>query len=333
MKFLVVGLGSMGKRRIRNLMALGEKEIAGFDIRADRRKEAVEKYGIRVYDGDLHHVIDLDRPDALIISTGPAEHMTVATIACDHQLHCFIEASVTHADRVRQLADRTRGTALVVAPSCTMLYYPGPQIVRRLIQQEAIGQPLTFVYHTGQYLPDWHPWEDIQSYYVSKRDTGGCREIVPFELTWLNAMFGTPAPLTSVVTKLSDIDADIDDVYMFVLQYPRRLLGSVVIEVLSRPKATRELRIVGTRGIIVLSADENVVRYVTIDSEQWTRIPLHEGTKERGYINPEEPYIAEMNDFRTAVRLKDPQQFPNSLLQDYEVLKILETIESLKTPV
>ena len=40
MKFLVVGLGSMGKRRVRNLIALGFKDsVSGFDIREDRREE------------------------------------------------------------------------------------------------------------------------------------------------------------------------------------------------------------------------------------------------------------------------------------------------------
>ena len=48
MKFLIVGLGSMGKRRIRNLQALGHVELAGFDIRKDRRDESKEKYDIEV---------------------------------------------------------------------------------------------------------------------------------------------------------------------------------------------------------------------------------------------------------------------------------------------
>jgi predicted dehydrogenase len=46
MKCLVVGLGSMGKRRIRNLRALGLADIVGVDPRADRRDEAAQKYGV-----------------------------------------------------------------------------------------------------------------------------------------------------------------------------------------------------------------------------------------------------------------------------------------------
>ncbi|SVD88881.1 uncharacterized protein METZ01_LOCUS441735, partial [marine metagenome] len=50
MTFLIVGLGSMGKRRIRNLRINGEEKIIGFDIRIDRRKEAETKYNIQTID-------------------------------------------------------------------------------------------------------------------------------------------------------------------------------------------------------------------------------------------------------------------------------------------
>jgi predicted dehydrogenase len=46
MRILIVGLGSMGKRRIRNLNHLGAGEIAGFDLRSDRREEVDATYGI-----------------------------------------------------------------------------------------------------------------------------------------------------------------------------------------------------------------------------------------------------------------------------------------------
>ncbi len=47
MKALQVGLGSMGKRRIRNLLALGITDITGFDKREDTREEAKDKYNIK----------------------------------------------------------------------------------------------------------------------------------------------------------------------------------------------------------------------------------------------------------------------------------------------
>jgi len=328
MKFLVIGLGSMGKRRVRNLLALGGHEIAGFDIRADRREEAVLKYGITPF-ADIDAAISAFRPDACIISTSPDQHMLYAFCALEQQLSCFIEASVIDAERILELHRRTANTPVLMAPSCTMRYFPGPRKVKDLIAQGAIGKVLNVNYQTGQYLPDWHPWEQIGEYYVSRRETGGCREIVPFELTWVNDIFGQPEPLALVKAKLTDMDADIDDIYHCLVRYPGGILLNMTVEVISRPVATREMRILGSTGEIVFSADENCVRWIAAGMEAWQRHELGSGTVEAQYINPEEPYIAEMRDFVEAVEAGDKTHFPNTLLDDYTVLQALNRLEEL----
>mgnify|MGYP000877315796 CR=1 FL=1 len=328
MKFLVIGLGSMGKRRIRNLQALGHADVAGFDLREDRRKEAAEKYGIRTFDS-FDAALAAAKPDAFVISTAPEHHMTYAWAGFERGLSCFIEASVVEAEKIKALALAVAGTGIVMAPSCTMSYYPGPKLVKDLLRQGLIGRPLNINYQTGQYLPDWHPWERIDDFYVSSRNTGGCREIVPFELTWLDDVFGVSEPLACVKSKLTDLKVDIDDIYHCLLRYPGGVLASVTVEVISRPQATRELRVLGTEGELVFSADENCVRTSNLATREWTRIDLGKGTMEAGYINPEEPYISEMADFVAAVEARDPARFPNSLLDDVRMLETLQRLEQL----
>jgi predicted dehydrogenase len=328
MKFLVIGLGSMGKRRIRNLHALGYMDVAGFDPRAGRRAETVEKYAATVY-ADFALAVKAFQPDALVISTSPEHHMTYAWDAFERGIPCFIEASVVDAERILALHQRTEGSSILMAPSCTMRYYPGPKKVKELILTGVIGKPLNINYQTGQYLPDWHPWERITDFYVSTRATGGCREIVPFELTWLNDIFGEPVPLACVKSKLTDMDADIDDIYHCLLQYPGGVLANLTVEVISRPRVTRELRILGSEGEIVFSADENCVRYANTDIGDWQRFDLGTGVVEAGYINPEEPYIEEMRLFAKALTQGDKSLYPNTLLDDYRVLRTLLRLEEL----
>lgn len=328
MKFLVIGLGSMGKRRIRNLQALGIADIAGFDIRENRRAEAADKYGITVYP-DFTAAMETFRPDALVISTSPEHHMAYAWEGFDRGLSCFIEASVVEAERILELHRRTEGTPLLMAPSCTMRYYAGPKKVTELVRSGVIGRTLNVNYQTGQYLPDWHPWENIEDFYVSVRETGGCREIVPFELTWLNNVFGEPEPLACVKAKLTDMNADIDDLYHCLLRYPDGVLVNLTVEVISRPQATRELRVLGTEGELIFSADENCVRYANTGNPDWVRFNLGGGTVEAGYINPEEPYIAEMSAFVEAIRQQNKSLYSNTLLDDYRVLQTLYRLEEL----
>lgn len=326
MRVLVIGLGSMGKRRIRNLRALGVAEIAGVDLREDRRTEAATKYSVPTFAG-VEDALAHFKPSALVISTPPNLHMDYAFLAVRHNLPSFVEASVVDAERILQLYEMTSRNGPLVAPSCTMRYFPGPRKVKELISENAIGKVVNFNYQTGQYLKDWHPWEPIEKYYVSNRATGGCREIVPFELTWLNDIFGEPEPVACLKDRVGDLDVDIDDIYHFWLRYPGKVTASITVEVLSRPIATRELRVLGTMGQIVFSADENAVRICSVDSPAWTRFELARGQAEAGYINPEEPYIAEVRDFLSAVESRTPSAFPNTLLDDYKVLQTLSTLE------
>lgn len=328
MKPLVIGLGSMGKRRVRNLQALGIIEIAGVDLREDRRQEAAGKYGIAVF-GDANEALSSFQPSMLIISTSPEKHMYFASLGLQHQLPCFIEASVVDAEGVIKLHTATFEHGPIMAPSCTMRYFPGPIKIKEIVRSGVLGKVLGFNYQTGQYLRDWHPWEDIGDYYVSRRETGGAREIVPFELTWLDDIFGPSAPIRSLRRNIGDLGVDIDDIYYAWLHYPGGILANITIEVLSRPQATRELRLTGSSGQLVFNADDNVVRIATVEEPQWKRYELSRGQAEAGYINPEEPYIREMSDFLEAVRSGDQSKFPNNLLDDYRILQTLIALEQL----
>lgn len=326
MKILVIGLGSMGKRRVRNLKALGVAGVAGMDRREDRRAEAESKYSIATF-AHAKQALQEFKPSALVISTPPDQHMEYAFLGYEHGLPCFIEASVVDPDRILELHRLTSEKGPVMAPSCTMRYFPGPRKIKQLVRDNVIGRVVSINYQTGQYLRDWHPWEAIEDFYVSQPHQGGCREIVPFELTWINDIFGEPEPIACLRDRLGELGVDIDDIYHFWLRYPGRVTANITIEVLSRPKATREMRILGTEGQIVFSADDNAVRVSNLQSPGWTRHELARGQAEAGYINPEEPYIAELRDFLEAVKSRTPSVFPNSLLEDYRVLRLMNALE------
>ncbi len=331
MRFLVIGLGSMGKRRVRNLIALGHKDnIAGFDLREDRRIEA-KKYEIDIFD-DFEKAMNEFKPNAFLISTPPNLHMHYAYIAEQNDIHCFIEASVVDAEKILELSNRIKNKKILMAPSCTMRYYPMPTKIKELINNRIIGKVLNYNYQTGQYLPDWHPWEKIEDFYVSNPDTGGCREIVPFELTWLNDIFGNSKPLACVRKKLTNINADIDDIYHCILEYPNNIIGNLTVEVVSRPKATREIRILGTEGEIVYSADNNELKYINLQMNDWRRINFDIGTVESGYINPEEPYINEVKAYIDAIEKVlngENSTYPNTLEDDYKILQTLYKLEEI----
>lgn len=323
MRFLIVGLGSMGKRRVRNLTHLKAGEIAGFDPREDRRVEAESKYGIRTF-ADFNEATSTFKPDALVISTPPDLHVKYARLALQSDRHFFSEASVVD-DEMEELISLSKSKpALVAAPSCTMRYHPSIQSIKNFVAGGEFGKPLLLTYQSGLWLPDWHPWEDYRSFYVARRATGACREIVPFELSWLTWLLGPIAAITGMKGKLSSLDADIDDAYQVLMQFESGALGHLLVDVIARAPV-RTFRLCSEDATIEWDAISKQVRLFRASTKEWETIPEPERIQEPGYIMAENMYIEEMRDFVAACEGKKPWGY--TLEEDKGMLDLLAAIE------
>lgn len=321
LRFLIVGLGSMGKRRIRNLKALRESEILGFDPAKDRRDEAEEKYGIKTYD-NFDDALE-QNPNVMIISTPPDLHMKYAKIAAGKNIHFFMEASVVD-EGMDELIKMCKGKDIVAAPSSTFRFYYPVKIIKKLIDEGTIGKPLSFTYHSGQYLPDWHPWEDYRKFYVSKRETGACREIVPFELSWLTWVFGDVETVSAFKDKLTTLEADIDDIYDVLLRFNSGVLGHLMVDVISRTPV-RIIQIISEQGTIIWDWEKKNVKVYTADSKEWKTYEWEREDVESGYVTAEDMYIEEMQHFLNAIRGKEKYMY--SLEDDKRMLGLLYATE------
>lgn len=325
MKAFVIGLGSMGKRRIRCLQALNVESICGFDLRVDRRKEAQDKYGIQTY-ADAEACIAAEKPDILIISVPPDLHHIYMKMAVQNGKNFFVEASVTDTDMDIIKRDAAKA-GIVAAPSATLLFHPAVQKIAEIVMIGELGKISNIIYHCGQYLPDWHTYEKVSEYYVSNPVTGGAREIVPFELTWLTHLFGFPGKVCGNVRKTISIEGaeKIDDTYNFLLEYSS-FLATFTIDVVSR-FATRRLLINGDQKQLVWDWNQNSIKVYDPQKAGWQEIGYEMKSAEKGY-NPnigENMYIEELRCFINAAQGEQP--FINSLENDHQVLKLLYKIE------
>jgi len=324
MRLLVVGLGSMGCRRVRNLLHIGGVELAAFEPSPARRREVREKFGIAVFDS-IEQGMEWG-PDGLVISTPPDRHAEYALTAATAGVAFFTEASVV-TDGMTEVRSAVELSGSLGAPSCTMRFHPAVTLMRRRIADGAIGRPLALVHHVGQYLPDWHPWEDYRSFYAARRETGAAREIVPFELNWLTYLFGAVVELGCFRAKLSRLEADIDDIYSTILVFDSGVQGSMVVDAISRP-GIRRARIVGEEGTLEWNwAERRVLEWRSGDGTQIEHPdpPPVEGPG-GGWV-AENMYIEEMRGYLRALG-GGSEQWPLTLEEDHELLRILTELES-----
>jgi predicted dehydrogenase len=204
-----------------------------------------------------------------------------------------------------------------------MRFHPAIKKIKELVDSGIIGKSLAFTYHSGQYLPDWHPWEDYRKFYVAKRATGAGREIVPFELVWLVWVFGGVETISCFKGKLTKMEVDIDDTYQTIMKFKNDILGHLLVDVIARA-AYRVFRLLGEDGVIEWDWSTRKIRVFTVKDKKWTEHSTEEGTPEKGYIIGEKMYIDEMDSFIKAIK---GGKYPYSFEDDKKILETLYAAE------
>ena len=312
----------MGKRRIRNLLTLGYSDIVGFDSRFDRRKESEKKYHIETFSSISDALKKI--PDAMIISTPPDLHTKYAKIAIKNKIHFFTEVNLSSSE-ISQILKLLSGSKIIGVPSCTMLFHPIIIQLKKLIKKQTIGKVLFIDHHFGHYLPDWHPWEDYRTFYVSKKNTGGAREIVPFELVWIKYLFPKIKSVSANVKKISNLDVKIDDIYQIIFELKNKILCNLTVDVITQP-SIKETKIFGEKGTLICNYSTGEIKIGK--NEKWKTQKTKMGKIAPGYkgnTGQESLYEDEMKAFINSIKKK--KKYLHSFIDELEILQILDAIE------
>ena len=241
MELLVVGLGSMGKRRARLIRGVEPSAaLAGVDFAPARREEALEDPGATGADL-IAAAVAARRFDAAFVCTAPLTHAGIIGELLDAGLPVFTELNLVD-DGYDALIAKAAQKGLPLFLSSTMLYRAETQYIKRRVA--AFAKPVNYIYHIGQYLPDWHPWENYKNFFVGDRRTGGVREIFGIDLPWLLDAFGPVKHVYAEKDKLSGLEIDYPDSYFVTLRHENGTKGLLAADVVS-PKAVRNFEVFG----------------------------------------------------------------------------------------
>jgi predicted dehydrogenase len=249
MKFLIAGLGSIGRRHFRNLIALGEKDIVLLRTRkATLPDDELAGYPVET---DIHEAIKKHKPDAVIVANPTALHLDIAIPAAEAGCHILLEKPISDSldrlDTLQQAAQKSRSKILV---GFQFRYHPTLNKARELIQANAIGKLLTVHAHWGEYLPQWHPWEDYRQSYAARADLGGgVIRTLTHPLDYLRYLIGEVDSLWSFNGHISPLEMEVEDVAEIGLKFSNGAIGGVHLNYVQRPPR-HTLEIIGTQGTL-----------------------------------------------------------------------------------
>jgi len=249
MKILIAGLGSIGRRHFRNLLALGEKNI--ILVRSHKATLPDDELAGYPVETDIRGALQKHKPDAVVVANPTGFHLDVAIPAAEAGCHILLEKPVSHSldglDTLQNAAQKSGSRILV---GFQFRYHPTLNKAHELIQNAALGQVLTLHAHWGEYLPDWHPWEDYRQSYAARTDLGGgVIGTLTHPFDYLRYLLGEVDSLWSFNGHVSPLELDVEDVAEVGLKFTNGAVGGVHLNYVQRPPVHR-LEIVGTGGTL-----------------------------------------------------------------------------------
>lgn len=268
MRFLICGLGSIGRRHMRNLRQLGQEDL----VLLRTGKSTLPEDELRRFpvEANIHQALSRWEPDAVLVTNPTALHMQVAIPAAEAGCDLFVEKPVAHdVGEARRLLQIAVEKDVRVLMGFQFRYSSGLQQVDEWLQQGAIGRPISAQAHWGEYLPDWHPWEDYRRSYSARADLGGGVVLTlchPFDyLRWL---MGEVSAVIGQTGQLSDLDLEVEDTAEAILVFDGGSMGHVHLDYNQQPPS-HWLEITGTEGTIEWSQEDGQSCVWRKEADQW----------------------------------------------------------------
>lgn len=323
MRVLVIGLGSMGKRRIRLIKQIDRSiYIIGLDSKQERREETEKFFNIETV-SELKIALE-KKCDCAFICTSPLSHADLIETCLSHKMHVFTEINLV-ADKYDLNMKIAQEKQRVLFLSSTFLY----RDEIRYIQQEVENSEslLSYTYHIGQYLPDWHPWEEYTDFFVGDIRTNGCREIMAIDFPWLYKTFGKIKDIQVKGGKKTGLKIAYNDSYLLLVEHETGVQGTIMVDVVSR-KAVRNLEIYGEDLYISWDGTPEGLKQYNIEEKEEYAVKLYSGVdKQTGYASfvIENAYKNEILVFFNEIQGKTQNVY--DFEDDKYVLELLDNIE------
>ena len=322
MRFLIAGSGSIGRRHMNNLLQLGERDIILYrTFKSTLPDKELDGFPVEI---DIHAALG-HSPDAVIIANPTAYHLDVAIPAAEAGCHLFIEKPISHQlqrlDLLKAALQKGGGKVLI---GYHFRYHPHFRQTKLLLDEGKIGRPLSAHAHYGDYLPQWHPWEDYRHGYSARPDLGGGVALtLCHPIDYLMWFLGEAQTLWKVQDKISDLDIQVEDITELGLRFANGAFGSVHLDFYQQPPA-HYFEIVGSEGTIKWNHDDNILHIYSSKNKCWEAIPAPHGFERN------DMFLSEMKHFIDVVC---GVSAPLSSLHDGErVLKLILTKDIDESP-
>ncbi len=299
--FVVIGAGSIGERHIRNLLALGYTNIHVYRQR-NLPLRTLDSQQVRIFQDFAE--IEVIQPVAAFVTSPTSLHLQ-QTLACvEKGIHTLVEKPLSHTQEGLNVLKKAAVAQNVYVHIGYMLrFHPLMQKIKEAVENQHYGRLLSFTTHWGEYLPDWHPWEDYRTSYAAQAELGGGAALtLSHDLDLANWLSGAAIKKYYVLKNYaSSLEVNTDAGADFLIEYENGVTGHVHLNYFEQP-AQRYLKYVFENG----SADfDYYANTLTFRTKEHTLIETAEGfDRNQLFIDQTRFFLAKLTSFSTADSLQ-----------------------------
>lgn len=285
---IVRGTGSIGRRHLRVLRALGVQAWA-YPVREQTGERTIEGAPV---------VRSYEAPGAgySVIATDTIRHLSDAREAVGAGLHVLIEKPIgTSAAGVRELLDFAKARTRRVYVGCNLRYSRGLRELRDRLP--SLGTRYSARIECQSYLPSWRPTTNYRTSYSARATDGGVLRDLIHEIDYATLLLGEPTRVSASLHNTGELGIESEESADLFWRTTDGCAVSIRLDYLSR-LARRSTSIVGAAGELQWDAIAQTVTWRDAD-----------GASESVDVREERDsqYLGQMRDF---LALADPQVAP-----------------------
>lgn len=222
---LVVGAGSIGKRHLKNLFSMGFKNLYVFRHKSNENL-IIDNLEFPVI--NEWKTLKKNQFYAIFICTPTIFHLEQAIDSIKINAHVFIEkplaSSVIGLSYLKTMVSKTKKTVFI---AYMLRFHPLIIRIKGLVESGDFGNLISFTTKWGEYLPNWHPWENYSTSYASRKDLGGGVALtLSHDIDIVNWITGSPLIKTYQIKNFnSGLNIDVEGGTDILYQYENGVTG------------------------------------------------------------------------------------------------------------